>query len=389
MVPTTNRLHRSPPRSTNKTPSSRTFFILLLGLLTCLLWRTKAASSNSSDPSLKNKAVQDDALIQTVQQRQVFGNASDPIVISELPGYTGWPRNRIESKVDQCFVTDIGGRNVSLIDASLNILHLHISNSMSVMWNISIACPNSTVATAENKTHNHHHLPSPLFYARAYGPAILVGNPQTLSGIVHHGQPYSQKEISFAIMDPGLYTVEVVLESIVSPNFNTLHGWDAQSPPYYDGFMLLGFPLILNVTRSDIPCNNSTKTCRLNFCTGKDIESDQTSVSGRWIVLGHGSEVKELPPFVLEKHPKDDIYQKYVDGSHRLSLRTDYKPIHCVLATLTSSVAWMDTCAGNKGIHFVLLGDSVTGQHAHSLKHFLKAPNRMTLISLGCKCHAP
>jgi hypothetical protein len=249
---------------------------------------------------------------------------------------------------------------------------------MSVMWNISIACPNVTTVTATEKAH----LSAPLFYARAYGPAILLGYPQTLSGIVHQGQPYSQTQISFAIMDPGLYTVEVVLESIVSPNFNTLDGW--KSPLYYQGFLLRGFPLILNVTSSAVGCNTA-KTCNMTFCRGKDIESDLTSSSGRWIVVGHRSQVHTDRPLATDKDPKEHIYQKYVDGSHRLSIVTDYKPIHCVLVPLQSSIALINTCVEKTGIHYILMGDSVTAKHIGMLQSLLNVRNRITLIDVGCK----
>jgi hypothetical protein len=359
------------PRTMEMT--SRTFFILLLGLLACFSLQTKAA--NSSEPSLKE--VQN-ALIRKVQQRKVFGNALDPIAIGELPGYTGWPRNRIDSKVDECFVTRIDGDHaIVTLDSSLNIFHLQISHSMSVMWNISIACPNVTVSAEKA----HLHLPSPLFYARAYGPAILVGYPQMLTGIVHQGQPYSQTQISFAVKDPGVYTIEVVLESIFSPNFDV---WDSKSHGlYYEGFLLHGFPLILNVTSNDILCNTAL-SCNYTFCRGKDIESDKTSMSGRWIVLGHSTQNASINS---EKQGKDDIYQKYVEGHHRLSIVTDYKPINCVLAPLHSSVALMDTCVLKTGIHYVFIGDSVTGQHFSLLKHLLNERNRMTMVSVGCKCH--
>jgi hypothetical protein len=59
--------------------------VIMLIFLSLLMLRVKA--QNSSVPSLK-RAI--DSLIHKVQKRVVFGNASDPIAITELPGYTGW-----------------------------------------------------------------------------------------------------------------------------------------------------------------------------------------------------------------------------------------------------------------------------------------------------------
>ena len=132
---------------------------------------------------------------------------------------------------------------------------------------------------------------------------------------------------------------------------------------------------------------NTAKTCNMTFCRGKDIESDLTSSSGRWIVLGHMSQVHTDRPLATDKHQKEYIYHKYVDGSHQLSIVTDYKPIHCVLVPLQSSIALIDTCVEKTGIHYILMGDSVTIQHVGMLKHLLNFWNRITFIDVGCKWH--
>ena len=339
---------------------------ILVGLLACLF--LQALAENSSELSLKSAR---DALIQKAAQHQVFGNSSDPISLAGLPGYTGWNRNRIDSKVDQCFVTKIGNQTVVALGGFLNIFMHDISKS-SNMWTISVACPKVT-ATVEQG-----HLPTPLFYSRAYGPAILVGSQKNSDFTSHSGGNYSVTEISFFIIDPGLYTVEVVFESNLSPNIYRLPhtlGLD------YEGFLLRGFPLILNVTSSDSTRCNTAISCNMNLCTSKDIESDLTSTSGRWIVLGKTSTVMDKH-FISELPLKDEGFRRYVDGSNRLSIETDYKPINCVLAPLRSSIQFLDTCVRETGIHFILIGDSVSRIHAHALKQLLNPRNRVTWVSL-------
>ena len=332
-----------------------------------------ARALNSSNQSFKTAI---DSLIQVVQQRKVFGNASDPIAITELPGYTGWNRNRISSKVDQCFVNKIGNQTVAL-DASLHILHYDISFNTNNIWSVSVACPNVTVTAIQG------HLPIPLFYGRAYGPAILVGyqNTSALSTMVHNGGQYSVTDISFTITDPGLYTVEVVLESIFSPNIYSLpHTPDLD----YDGFLLRGFPLILNVTRSDIIRCNTAQSCNMTLCTSKDIESDFSISSGRWIVSGHTSRI--MNKTTVDRYSFDNhMFRSYAEGSNRLSIEMEYQPINCMLAPLRSSIAVLESCIQDTGIHFILIGDSVTQQHEHALNILLKPRNRLSYVNLKGK----
>jgi hypothetical protein len=336
----------------------------LLGIsLSCLLLQAKAA--NSSKPLLKKAR---DALILEVQQRKVFGNVSDPVAISELPGYTGWPRNRISSKVDQCFVTRMGNQNAFTLDRS--ILRYDVSKSTKI-WTVSIACPKITVTVDRGL------LPIPLFYARAYGPAILVGSQKASSSMVQNGVKYSETEISFAIKDPGLYTVEIVLESIVTPN---VYAIAARPGLDYDGFLLPGFPFLVNATSTENRCETA-KACNMTLCSSKDIQSDLTSSSGRWIVLGH---IDKLP-----QNTSKNVFDGYSADTIRLGIKTDYKPNDCVLAPIKSAAAMLDACVVDTGLHFIFIGDSVTGQHIQISKNYLK-PNLYRFsphMHIGCEWH--
>ena len=98
-------------------------------------------------------------LIHLVNNRSVFGNEADPITITELPGYTGWNRDRINSNVDQCFINRIGNQTFAL-ESSLNTFYHVISNPTNI-WTILIACPNITATTEQG------HISKPLFYSRA------------------------------------------------------------------------------------------------------------------------------------------------------------------------------------------------------------------------------
>jgi hypothetical protein len=340
---------------------------ILVGILSCNF----LLQSDAFNSTVLPLNVAREALLKQAQRRKVFGNALDSIALTELPGYTGWNRDKVKSVVDQCSVLKIGNEKVTLND-NLNILQHDISKSNYYLWSVSIACPNVTAPDELG------HLPIPVFYARAYGPAILVGSQSDLSSLNQNGGQYTLTNISFVIIDPGLYTIEVVLESIFSPNVYTLP--QTSETLLYEGFLLPGFPLILNVTSSDTVCNTA-KSCNMTLCKSEDIESDLTSSTARWIVLGHVSKNTKDKKFVGEKMDSE-LFRRYADGFNRLGIETDYVPSKCVLSPLQSSLAFHDSCFNDTGIHYILMGDSVTQQHMNALKQLLNPYNRITWIDL-------
>jgi hypothetical protein len=235
-----------------------------------------------------------------------------------------------------------------------------------------------------------------MFYARAYDPAILVGSQQPwiskqidLNTILN----YTETDISFVFKDPGMYTIEVVLESIFTPDVYSL-----PLTPHvnYDGFLLRDFPLFLNVTvtSKDDTCETAN-ACNMPLCTSKDVESDLTTLTARWIFSGHMSSDdiksrKNIPNEISERYAdginglftfEDDIKsrkdipneisERYAVGINRLGLRTDYAPMNCVLAPMRSAINLLDACVEHTGLHFIFIGDSVTKQHIHLLPKLL------------------
>jgi len=337
----------------------------LLGSISFLLLLI-AAQNVSDEPSSLETIT--NAMMQKVHQRIEYGNALDIIATTELPGYTGWNRDRVNSNVDDCFVSKIGNQIVT-VDDPLNTFQHHITNLNNV-WTVSIACQNITVPDKQG------HLPVPSFYARAYGPAILVGsmnNNIVSTSFTQGGKQYISRDLSFHIMDEGLYTVEVVLESIFSPNIHSLpHTPDLP----YAGFLLRGFPLILNVTNSDITCHTA-KTCNRTLCRSKDIESDLTTSTGRWIMLQHDIVLKDKP---IVDYYEVETFRRYADGSHRLAIHTEYKPNNCFLAPLQSSAALLDTCVKDTGIYYIFIGDSVALQNYRALNLLLLNHRNRSII---------
>jgi len=148
---------------------------------------------------------------------------------------------------------------------------------------------------------------------------MIVGNQYHHTSIFIKVEQYSITDIAFFIKDPGLYTVEVVLESLLTPDIHTL----PRSPQLeYRGFILHGFPLILNVTSSRTLCN-SIISCNRTICTSKDIEADVSSSSGRWLFLGHTNKIRNKV-IVDTESMNDPSLQQYIQGSNRFSIETDF-----------------------------------------------------------------
>jgi hypothetical protein len=82
-----------------------------------------------------------------------------------------------------------------------------------------------------------------LFFLRAYGPSVI-------SGIVVNegGGLYTMK---FQPMDPGMYTVEVVLAFSSPQAFDLFPLPDNVPEPGYEGYLLPGFPFEINVGDTD------------------------------------------------------------------------------------------------------------------------------------------
>jgi len=126
---------------------------------------------------------------------------------------------------------------------------------------------------------------------------------------------------------------------------------------------------------ADSRCETA-KACNMSLCTSKDIEADLTSSSGRWIVLGHTSidnnEDKDIPK---------DVFSRYTIGVRRLGIQTDYTPINCVLDPMKSAFTLFDACDQDTGLHFIFIGDSVTGLHLELTKRLLNKPRyRITYL---------
>ena len=290
----------------------------------------------------------------------------------ELPGYTGWARNGLDTRVGECMLFNISSKMNGekptpngLISVVKHNICTHGTN-----WSISIKCPYTTPHVTQRAV--------PAFYSRAYGPAILVGSQRLVNNPNADG--FSVTEISFRLADVGFYTVEVVLESLFQPNLKVMpHEGDNLD---YEGFLLPEFPLFLIVqsdnnhskassTRlwnsSDWPCTSKT-TEVIKMCSTSDIQSDMSIATGRWIVLGHAYRLSEF----YNRTSQDERFR--VNGANRIAIMTEYRLFDCTLLSFdainsrSSYTECINKFDDNESrLHFIFIGDSVTQIH---LDHF-------------------
>lgn len=243
-------------------------------------------------------------------------DTSVSLVPGELPGYTGWAR--LEYTLAGYF-------------------HLVSHDAAAVVgteWTVTIEC-------MQCRDGNAH------FYARAYGPAVLAGRVRP----AHHEHVY---EIRFLPMDPGSYTVEVVLVSSGAPS------WDefpivAGQEPSYEGFLLPGFPVQLQVEPSSVNTILSNRSCTLLDLYSESAESEY--YKARWVVVDKLSHRNHV---VSTNASQRVNLREYRSGRQSLGIFMDYRHVNCTLPSYhDASVELANYAHEQKKLHVVFVGDSV------------------------------
>jgi hypothetical protein len=178
----------------------------------------------------------------------------------DLPGYTGWARP--SNTVAGSFVMPHYNGDAGRIQQN---------------WTCTVHCHHAACAAGGS-----------LFFVRAYGPAILPGL------VTDHGN--GTYDVTFLPFDQGIYTVEVVLAFSSHPAWSD---FPVQHEPAYEGYLLPGFPLQVNVVDQQQEKNNnnskklapltamsSSKTklhpCNMSMLT--ETSTHSALASGRWVV---------------------------------------------------------------------------------------------------------
>jgi hypothetical protein len=224
----------------------------------------------------------------------------------DLPGYTGWARP----------TNTLAGSFSIRRDPRENENEATVMVETNKNWTRTIHCPHPACAAG-----------GALFYVRAYGPAILPGL------VADHGN--GTYDISVLAFDEGLYTVEVVLSFSNHPVWSD---FPTPTETAYEGYLLPGFPLAMNVLKEKgnrYLSSSPTKT-KLPFCNQSMLTETSTSSAlglGRWVVRKTNMDT----PYVNESLLPAAV-ENYNAGDTSLGMDLEYVPNTCSLISAEAAL---------------------------------------------------
>eukprot|EP00590_Aulacoseira_subarctica_P005378 CAMPEP_0172417734 /NCGR_PEP_ID=MMETSP1064-20121228/4240_1 /TAXON_ID=202472 /ORGANISM="Aulacoseira subarctica , Strain CCAP 1002/5" /LENGTH=540 /DNA_ID=CAMNT_0013156229 /DNA_START=303 /DNA_END=1924 /DNA_ORIENTATION=- len=263
----------------------------------------------------------------------------------ELPGYTGWARPE-HTLVNLFQLVKSDGNNPQVGQD----------------WRIRLKCTSEKCATSSMNR-------GALFYARAYGPAVIPGY---VTSPVRDEGGQDIYTIMLHFLDEGAYVVEVVLTFSESYAFED-YPLISQKEPSYEGYMVQGFPMQVTVTSAATADANLPNSPRA-WCTAEQLELGdnihQQISFARWRVYDKNSH--SLPK---SRTPNSKVVslEGYQHGFNSLGIKMDYLPATCSvirqheLMNSTSGEHILDAClnastvlgAGHKTFRLIFVGDSV------------------------------
>uniref|UniRef100_A0A7S2K0F5 Uncharacterized protein n=1 Tax=Leptocylindrus danicus TaxID=163516 RepID=A0A7S2K0F5_9STRA len=283
----------------------------------------------------------------------------------DLPGYTGWPR-RVSLTVADYSIVSIEGFTVENNSVPKDKLVHHITDSKAgSLWSVLVHCPTKECRDS-----------SPAFYARSYGPAIITGDIRSsrkhASVLGSEDENNVDYEVQFRYKIPGKYIVELVLESedaVTLSNFPRLNNeWE----PTYEGWLLPGFPLQIEVVDSDTR-DASLSHASNRWCSAGEIVAD---TNGQWVVTGRYDQKMrdsgQIKDFGFRNG--DSMLRGYREGYSSSGFCTKYfmgsncelLPAESLMSgkmfennTLSQCLADASVTTGTP-IRLILIGDSVT-----------------------------
>ncbi|CAJ1967057.1 unnamed protein product [Cylindrotheca closterium] len=253
-----------------------------------------------------------------------MGDGGKALVPGELPGYSGWARSE-ETLAGYFSITGHSATELKVGDE----------------FQVSMQC----------KGHKDCVKGHSLFFLRAYGPSVISGVTMT--------KDEGQYEMVFRPLDSGMYTVEVVLSFSSPPPFDSFPLSPGVSEPAYEGYLLPGFPIRIDVGDS----KGRGEEAAVPLCTFRQLEetsSNSALSKARWRVdsktngIGYTSSADGTKV-------SEEGYKKN-KNSIGIQMSYDYSP-SCALLTSRpfekqGSSHPFNQCE-NKDIKVIFIGDSV------------------------------
>lgn len=276
---------------------------------------------------------------------------ANPYALSpgELPGYTGWARPE---------QTLAGYFDITPVRASLSQKKYHSVTKSGDIFSILLTCNHnrtSKVVDDDDETGSEEIVDEPpyecpptggaLFYVRAYGPSVITGTVTDFQN--------SSYSVELKFVDPGEYTLEVVLTFSVPMEFHEFpldENDMAAVEPGYEGYLVAGFPLSILVEESLLASKSSDNRegKRKPWCTLSQLtESSPASAlyKGRWRVVDHVARSSHQP---LTSDETDVSIDGYRMGLNSIGVRMTYEYEECELIHIRDLVGvihgGMDSC---------------------------------------------
>ncbi|OEU21532.1 hypothetical protein FRACYDRAFT_235157 [Fragilariopsis cylindrus CCMP1102] len=169
----------------------------------------------------------------------IFSNGRNTLYPGQLPGYTGWARP--EYTLARSFtIQSISNSDIIQVGKEF-IITVQCQN-----------CAGNTSRRNDDKDKDNEVNNESLFFLRAYGKSVVPGTVTKRSNDNNeHDESNTIYDIVFLFFDSGIYTIEVVLTFSNPPSIYKFpleqEQEQGEEEPSYEGYLLPGFPLIVNV----------------------------------------------------------------------------------------------------------------------------------------------
>ena len=292
---------------------------------------------------------------------------SNALLLSDLPGYTGW------------------ARPAATLSGHFEIKQSQLLQQQAIVnqdWSVVITCHGCAPPMDHDPLlmHSEH----PWFYVRAYGPAILTGTvkPVLSSKFAASNQPQQDYQVTFHPTVVGQYWVEVVLtySRPIEPEHFPLS--DLQlPPPYYEGYVIPGFPLPVAVIAATDPRSHHqalvARATTPDYCTAKklsigpdqswDDAAEDIRRQWSWRVTRTNRQSKYTNYDDVTGARTNVTLRGYQWGNNSLGFQAEYKHRDCRLHDQLRAAAAETECDNASGdlfspkqkLRIILIGDSV------------------------------
>jgi hypothetical protein len=236
---------------------------------------------------------------------------------SGLPGYTGWARPS----------STLAG-SFSIVDAGNTTAYADSD------WEIKLSCD------ACQGLLRH---PSSLL-VRAYGPAILTGLVRT--------EGTDRYSVMLHPMQPGQYQLEVVVSYSAGIDFDAFPLLrDQLPPPYFEGYLIKGFPFKLFV----LPNEKRAPVSKAPSCNTEQLVFTGGSWANQW-KRGSWRVTSTIDENSYDRQNAPVSLAGYQDGQNSIGFTAAYEPNEgCRLVGMNET---LKPCT-NQRVRIILIGDSV------------------------------